>query len=77
MDPNAVVEVFRRNVTEHYVDFQGRVRRTEFWYYILAYVVIYVIAAVLQSVIGTHILTTLLSLGLLLPNLGIAVLRIQ
>jgi uncharacterized membrane protein YhaH (DUF805 family) len=77
MDPNAIVEIFRRNVTQHYVDFQGRVRRTEFWYYVLAYVVIYVIAAILQSVLGTHVLTGLLSLALLLPSLGIAVRRLH
>ena len=27
MDPQAVVEVFRRNVTQHYFDMKGRVRR--------------------------------------------------
>jgi len=77
MDPNAVVEVFRRNITEHYIDFQGRVRRQEFWYYILAYVVVYVVLAVVQSVFGTHVLTGLLSLALLLPTLGISVRRLH
>lgn len=77
MDPNAIVEIFRRNVTEHYIDFQGRVRRHEFWHYVLALVVIYVIAGILQSVIGSHLLTSLLSLGLFLPNLGMAVRRLH
>lgn len=77
MDPNAVVEVFRKNITEHYLDFQGRVRRQEFWYYILAYVVIYIVLAVVQSVFGTHVLTGLYSLGLLLPTLGLSVRRLH
>ena len=70
MDPNAVVEVFRHTIIEHYVDFQGRVRRQEFWYYIIAYVVMYVILGVVQSVMGTHALTGLYSLAMLLPTLG-------
>ena len=77
MDPNAVVEVFRRNITEHYVDFQGRARRQEFWYYILAYVVVYVVLGIVQSVMGTHALTGLLSLALFLPTLGISVRRLH
>lgn len=77
MDPNAVVEVFRRNITEHYLDFQGRVRRQEFWYYVLAYVVVYLVLAVVQSVLGTHLLTGLLGLALFLPSLGIAVRRLH
>ena len=77
MDPNAVVEVFRKTITEHYVDFEGRVRRQEFWYYILAYVVIYVVLGIAQSIFGTHVLTGLLSLALLLPTLGISVRRLH
>jgi len=77
MDPNAVVEVFRKTITEHYVDFQGRVRRQEFWYYILAYAVIWIILAVVQSVFRSQILTGLYSLGLFLPTLGISVRRLH
>ena len=77
MDPNAVVEVFRRTITDHYIDFQGRCARREFWYYVLAYVVCYIILAVIQGIIGTTLLTGLFSLGLLLPGLGISVRRLH
>jgi len=77
MDPNAVVETFRRTVTEHYVDFQGRTSRREFWYYVLAYVVCYVILAIIQGILGTSLLTGLFSLALLLPGLGISVRRLH
>jgi len=77
MDPNAVVEAFRRTITEHYIDFQGRSGRREFWYYVLAYVVSYVILAIVQGIIGTEILTGLFSLALLLPGLGISVRRLH
>lgn len=77
MDPNAVAEAFRRTVTEHYVDFQGRCARRDFWYYVLAYFVIWIGLAVIQAVIGTRILTGLFGLAMLLPGLGIAVRRLH
>jgi uncharacterized membrane protein YhaH (DUF805 family) len=77
MDPNAVVDVFRRTITEHYVDFQGRVARRDFWYYVLAYFVCYIVLAIIQSIIGIGLLTLLFSLGLLLPSLGVAVRRLH
>ncbi len=77
MDPNAVAETFRRTVTEHYLDFQGRCARREFWYYVLAYFVIYIGLAIIQAVIGTRVLTGLFGLALLLPGLGISVRRLH
>ena len=77
MDPNAVVETFRRTVTEHYVDFQGRCARRDFWYYVVAYIVGYVVLLIVQSLFGTHVLTVLYSLALLLPGLGISVRRLH
>ena len=77
MDPNAVVETFRQTVTEHYVDFAGRCGRRTFWYYVAAYVVCYVVLAIVQGIFGTHVLTWLLSLALLLPGLGISVRRLH
>ena len=77
MDPNAVVEAFRRTITEHYIDFQGRCARREFWYYVLAYFVCYIILAIIQGIIGTSLLTGLFSLALLLPGLGISVRRLH
>jgi uncharacterized membrane protein YhaH (DUF805 family) len=78
MDPNAVIEIFRKTVTEHYVDFQGRCARRDFWYFVVGYFVLYVGVAIIQSVIlNSHLLTGLLSLALLLPGLGIAVRRLH
>ena len=77
MDPNAVIEVFRRNVTEHYFDLKGRVRRQEFWYFVLATVVVYVAAAIVDAVIRTGLLVTLVALALLLPMTGLGARRLQ
>ncbi len=77
MDPNAVIEVFRRNVTEHYFDLKGRVRRQEFWYFVLATIVVYVAASIVDAVIHTGLLVPLVSLALLLPMTGLGARRLQ
>lgn len=77
MEPQAIVDNFRRVVTKHYVDFEGRTDRREFWYYILAYVVLFVGVAIVQRLFFTRALTALLTLGLILPNLGLGVRRLH
>jgi len=77
MDPQAVIEVFRRNLTEHYFDLTGRVRRQEFWYFVLACFVVYIAAAIVDAIIGTRILMPLLALALLLPMTGLGARRLQ
>ncbi len=77
MDPNAVIEVFRRNLTEHYFDLKGRVSRQEFWYFVLASVVVYIAAAIVDSILRTGLLVPLLALALLLPMTGLGARRLQ
>ena len=77
MDMNAIIENFKNVVTKHYVDFHGRARRSEFWWYILVVIVLQVILGIIQSFINTQILTGLLSLALLLPNLAVSVRRLH
>jgi uncharacterized membrane protein YhaH (DUF805 family) len=81
MDPQAItqgsIEAFRRNVTEHYFDFEGRVGRSEFWLYVLAVVVIQIAVAIVDGILGTRILRGLLSLALFLPNLGMGARRLH
>jgi uncharacterized membrane protein YhaH (DUF805 family) len=73
-----MIQYFTDAVTNHYFDFNGRTRRTAFWYFVLVYFIIAVVLGIIQSVahLGS-ILTALLSLALLLPNLGIAVRRLH
>ncbi len=77
MDVNALIGNFRTVVTEHYFDFNGRARRQTFWYFVLVYFVIAIVLGIIQSFLNTSILTGLLSLALLLPNLGLAVRRLH
>ncbi|MFL5238625.1 MAG: DUF805 domain-containing protein [Rhizomicrobium sp.] len=77
MEPQAIIESFRRNVTAHYFDMQGRVRRQEFWYFILACVVVFIVAAVLDAVIRSGLIVAVVRLALLLPIAGLGARRLQ
>lgn len=78
MEAQGIIDNFRNIVTQHYFDFQGRARRASFWYFVLAYVIIAIVLGIIQSVLHLGaLLTSLLALALLLPNLGVAVRRLH
>ena len=77
MDPQAIIENFRRNVTEHYFDMNGRVGRPEFWYFVLAAVIVEVIAAIIGDLLHVRILQPVVALALLLPMAGMGARRLQ
>jgi uncharacterized membrane protein YhaH (DUF805 family) len=72
-----VFHVFLRNVSRHYFDMRGRVRRQEFWQFILACVVIYIGAFVVELFIGRRMVTPVIGLVLLLPIASIGARRLQ
>ncbi len=74
-----MIQYFTDAVTNHYFDFNGRTRRTAFWYFVLVYVIIAIVLGIIQTILHftTPILTSLLALALLLPNLGIAARRLH
>src|SRR5258708_13140618 len=69
MEVRQIIESFRRVLTEHYADFQGRAARTTFWHYILVYLVL----SILLDILGIRLLSTVLGLALLVPTLAISV----
>ncbi len=77
MDFNKLWQNFMDTVQNHYMDFNGRVGRARFWYYILVVVGIAIVAAILGNIVGTTLLSAIVSLGLLLPNAGMAARRMQ
>jgi uncharacterized membrane protein YhaH (DUF805 family) len=80
---------FIDTVKNRYVDFKGRSTRSEFWYFMLFYVIIGLILVVFDSLLFSSgstdaggswtggLLSTLLSLGLLLPSLGLSIRRLH
>ena len=73
MDVKQLFENFKTVVTQHYIDFNGRVGRAVFWQYIL----IYVAVGIVFSVLRLRLLADLFGLALFLPTLGICVRRLH
>jgi len=77
---NAVKEYFIDVLKNHYVDFNGRASRKQYWMYILFYVILSIIVGIIGGILGdtiNGILSVLLNLGLLLPSLSIGVRRLH
>ena len=66
-----------RSVLTQYAVFSGRSRRSEYWYYALAYMIAYVVLMLIDNVLGTGFLALLLSLALLVPTLAVAIRRLH
>jgi uncharacterized membrane protein YhaH (DUF805 family) len=77
LDVNRLWQNYVDTITNHYVDFTGRVGRPQFWYFVLVNVVIAIGVAIVASIIRLRILSDLYSLALLLPMLGLTVRRLQ
>ncbi|MFT6274111.1 MAG: uncharacterized membrane protein YhaH (DUF805 family) [Halioglobus sp.] len=65
------------NALKKYADFSGRATRQEYWMYILFYMVFYIVLAMVGGVLGLSILTTVFSLGLLVPTISLAARRLH
>jgi uncharacterized membrane protein YhaH (DUF805 family) len=77
MDFNKVWQNFMDLVQNHYMDFNGRIGRAQYWYFILVCFVIGIIAGIVDAVVGMRIIGALVGLGLLLPNGGASARRFQ
>jgi uncharacterized membrane protein YhaH (DUF805 family) len=75
-------------VKNKYIDFKGRARRSEYWYFFLGYIIVIAIAAILDNILGTTIKAGEISLpygyiymiaafALILPSLSAVVRRLH
>lgn len=76
MDPQALWLNFRDAVANHYFDMNGRVGRSQFWYFALVYFVIAVVLGILQTIIWLP-LAAIFNLAMLLPTTGMGARRLQ
>jgi uncharacterized membrane protein YhaH (DUF805 family) len=60
-------------ITKHYADFEGRVGRQEYWMFVL----ISVLIQIALDIVHLDMISMLVSLGLLLPSLGLAARRLH
>lgn len=62
----------------NYTNFNGRVSRSEYWYFILCYVVVAIPLGILDGILfQSQVLSLILSLALIVPNIGIGVRRLH
>ncbi len=79
-----MIDWYKKVVFENYANFNGRARRSEYWYFALANIIIGVILMILDNVLGlkigsseTGILNTVYSLAVLVPGLAVATRRLH
>ena len=66
-----------RTVFSKYVDFSGRARRSEYWWFYLLYVIVAIVIAAIDAAIKNPILLVLVVLAFLLPTLAVTVRRLH
>ncbi len=69
---------------KNYATFSGRATRQQYWMFYLFYIIFYILLSVLDGVIGTYsestgtgLLSTIFSLGLLIPSIAILARRLH
>ena len=77
-DFNKLWRNFVDTIADHYADFNGRVGRAQFWYYMLVYVVVgFGVSIVAGIALFGGSLRALYGLALFLPTVGITARRLQ
>jgi uncharacterized membrane protein YhaH (DUF805 family) len=66
-----------RTVFSKYATFNGRARRSEFWWFTLFAVIVYVIALIIDAAAKSPVIFLLVALALLLPSLAVTARRLH
>jgi uncharacterized membrane protein YhaH (DUF805 family) len=74
---NQLWQHFLDTIQNHYLDFNGRISRAHYWYYILAYAVIFLGILIVQGLLHLSFIASLYGLGLFLPTLGMTARRLH
>lgn len=65
-------------VLKNYVNFEGRARRKEYWFYTLAIFIAIIVAMILDAMLGTgYLFYAIVILGTFLPSLAVGIRRLH
>jgi uncharacterized membrane protein YhaH (DUF805 family) len=64
-------------VLQNYATFNGRARRSEYWYFFLFNVIISVVLTFVGGIMGSTILSNIYSLAVLIPGIAVGVRRMH
>lgn len=65
------------SVVQNYAKFDGRARRSEYWYFFLFNVLISGVLGAIGNAVGFELLSTIYSVAVLLPSVGVAIRRMH
>lgn len=66
-----------RTCFRKYVDFSGRARRSEYWWFVLFQFLVFLVTEIIDAAGTGGVITGLAALGLLLPSIGVTVRRLH
>jgi uncharacterized membrane protein YhaH (DUF805 family) len=80
--PNPLVSYWKKVVLENYLNFEGRARRAEFWWYALANLIITIVLNLIDAGLGWGsgyggVLSGIYGLAVLLPGLAVGIRRLH
>lgn len=66
-----------KHVFANFANFQGRARRSEYWWFYLFTIICNVVASIVDNAIGIPILSIVVLLGLIIPSLAVTIRRMH
>jgi uncharacterized membrane protein YhaH (DUF805 family) len=80
--PQPLISYWKKVVLENYLNFTGRARRAEFWWYFLANLIISVVLTAIDAALGWGsgyggVLSGLYGLAVLLPGIAVGIRRLH
>jgi uncharacterized membrane protein YhaH (DUF805 family) len=66
-----------RSVLTNYAKFDGRARRSEYWYFFLFNIIVSIVAGVIDAAIGSPVLAIIVTLALLVPGIAVGCRRLH
>lgn len=75
---NPLINYWKKVVLENYANFEGRARRAEFWWYVLAGVCISIVLNILVAIASFFVILSLIyGLGVLIPGIAVGIRRLH
>lgn len=72
-----MINWYLKVVRDNYVNFSGRARRSEYWYFVLCNFLISIVLGIIGYVLGLSFISNIYGLALLLPSLAVSVRRLH
>lgn len=72
-----MIEWYLKVVRDNYANFNGRARRSEYWYFFLFNFIISIVLAVVDNFIGFSLIGGIYSLAVLIPSIAVGVRRLH